>query len=78
MERILRVCGEERERSFCFFSWFFSGKFLREREGKEEGEEDRLKSAKRIKSFCHDNCPTTTVLLPFVQFFTDRQYKAVG
>ena len=54
MERILRVCGEGRERSFCFFSCVFSGKFLRGKEGKEEGEEDRLKSAKRIKSFCHD------------------------
>lgn len=54
MERILRVCGEGRGRSFCFFSWFFSGKFLRGKEGKEEGEEDRLKSSMRIKSFCHD------------------------
>lgn len=54
MERVLRVCGEGRGRSFCFFSWVFSGKFLRGKEGKGEGEEDRLKSAKRIKSFCHD------------------------
>ena len=54
MERVWRVCGEGRWRSFCFFSWFFSGKFLRGKEGKEEGEEDRLKSAKRIKSFRND------------------------
>ena len=37
MERVLRVCSEGRGRSFCFFSWFFSGKFLREREGKGGG-----------------------------------------
>ena len=44
MERILRVCGYGWGRSFCFFSWCFSGDLGREREGRAK--------------ICHDNCST--------------------
>ena len=42
MERILGWFWEGVGEDFFFFSWVFSGKFIRGKEGKEEGEEDKI------------------------------------